>query len=427
MNSVTLQTLLPDCCHVSESDTRVGRHSLADLAARFGTPLYIYDAATLRSSARTVIDAFAPLKARVSYASKACAILGVLRVICQSGLGLDAVSGGELHAGLKAGFEPKSIHLHGNVKTDTELDAAVCTGVHAVVVDSLAEVERLDRVCSQLGAKVGVMIRLSLPVEAETHPHLQTSGAGTKFGVLRSAEEEAALIRIVLGSCRLRFMGLHVHLGSQITDVEVYRQAASQMAAAVSEYATAGLESEELSMGGGWAVPYVPGDTTLDPRDVAGALGDTLATFPDVRPAVEPGRALVARSALALYRVASIKHRFAGRIISVDGGMGDNPRPALYGARYTAFLSRLPLAESNGPADVVGRYCESGDVLARQVSLPEVREGDMLCVPVSGAYQLSMASSYNLVPPPAAILVDGDEVTVIRRRPTPDQLLEYDS
>jgi diaminopimelate decarboxylase len=195
------------------------------------------------------------------------------------------------------------------------------------------------------------------------------------------------------------------------------------MAGVVQRFSHAGLASQEVSIGGGWAVAYRPGDVNLSPTDVVAALAPCFSSIAGVRPAVEPGRALVAQAAVAVYRVGAVKRGPTGRIVAVDGGMGDNPRPALYDARYTAFLPASPFAPPIGKADVVGRYCEEGDVLVRGLDLPEVAVGDLVCVPVSGAYQLSMASSYNLVPPPASVLVDGRDARLMTRRATIDDML----
>jgi diaminopimelate decarboxylase len=218
--------------------------------------------------------------------------------------------------------------------------------------------------------------------------------------------------------------GLHVHLGSQIDDAALYADALSALAGRVDAFRSEGHPIGELSLGGGWAVPYRPGDPSLDAWTAAASIEGWVP--PGVRLAVEPGRALVARAAIAVYRVVSVKTTDRGRIVAVDGGMGDNPRPALYGARYTALSITNMGSQPEGSVDVVGRYCESGDVLARDVALPSVRRGDLVAIPVAGAYQLAMASSYNLVPPPAAVMVADGEASLIRRRPSLEELLALD-
>ena len=408
--------LLPHDCVLSPDDTRIGHWSVEQLASAFGTPLYVYDAATLRHCAREVCETFAHLNARVSFAAKACSTLGVLRCFQQCGLDIDVVSEGELSAALRAGFRPEQIHLHGNCKSDAELQRAVDCGIRAVVVDSADELERLAAVAGELQREVGVMVRLSLPLEAETHPWLRTSGSHTKFGITTQSPEETGVVSMLGQHPRLRFTGLHTHLGSQIADAEIYQRAARLMMHAVARFSQAGLVTSEISMGGGWAVPYTCSDAELPPKRVAAAIASEMSELNGARLAVEPGRALVARSALAVYQVGTVKRTEDGRIVAVNGGMGDNPRPALYGARYSAFVAGRPLDTGVGPADVVGRYCESGDILARDIDLPEVKRGDIIAIPVAGAYQLTMSSSYNLVPQPAVILVDGRDARLITRR-----------
>jgi diaminopimelate decarboxylase len=417
-----LTPVLPDTFGVTAGRASIGGCYLDDLARQFGTPLYVYDRDSLVNAADSTSAAFRDIGARVSYASKACEIAGVLRVFHERGLGLDCVSLGELQAGLRAGFTPNRMHLHGNAKTDDEIDAAVRTGVHALVIDNLDELERVGRVAVQAGTTVRVWLRLALPIEARTHPHLMTSGRYSKFGLGEVEEREA--LRHIAAIPSIQLTGVHVHLGSQIEEVSIYVDALDALSVRLEQLRARGHVLSELSIGGGWAVRYRPGDPLLDARDVARALEGRV---PDgVTLTVEPGRALVARAAVALYRVISVKSTDRGRIVAVDGGMGDNPRPALYGARYTAVnLSRLDSA-AEGPADVVGRYCESGDILARDVELPSVRAGDLIAVPVAGAYQLAMASAYNLVPPPAAVMVASTEASLIRRRPSLDDLLALD-
>jgi diaminopimelate decarboxylase len=303
------------------------------------------------------------------------------------------------------------------------LDAAVRLGLHAVVLDNEEEVQRLEGICQQLGASIRVMVRLALSLEVETHPHLQTSGRGSKFGIFHPSEAERGVWDALSRSKVLRFAGLHTHLGSQISDISIPARAAAELLSVARSLEHRGLESEEISVGGGWAVPYTPGETALSPETVARALGPVFESSPGFKLAVEPGRALVARSGVAVYRIGSVKVSDERRIISVDGGMGDNPRPALYGARYSVLRAASPFAPAVGPADVVGRYCESGDILARDVPLPQVAAGDLLCVPVSGAYQLSMASAYNLVPQPAAVLVANGQSRLITRRATVEDVL----
>jgi diaminopimelate decarboxylase len=270
------------------------------------------------------------------------------------------------------------------------------------------------------------MLRINLPIEAYTHRSLRTTGHASKFGVDADSVEIRALAGGSDRGCLYRFVGLHAHLGSQISAPDVYVSAAQKLAELISVVRD-GRDELDLSLGGGWAVPYRRGDSALTAAQVASAVAPVLDRVEGVRLAVEPGRALVARSAVALYRVGAVKNRGGRRIVSVDGGMGDNPRPALYGSRYTVINLKCPLARPVLPrADIVGRYCESGDILAVKASLPAVEPGDLLEVPVAGAYQLAMASAYNLVPQPAVVMIDGGRIRLAVRRATVDDLLHRD-
>ncbi len=396
----------------------MGGVAVEDLTREYGTPLYIYDEATIDRGVEDVFRALEPLNASVSYAAKACSTPAVLQILAEEGLGLDAVSLGEMELGVRSGFAPGRIHLHGNCKTHEELEAAVRLRIRAVVLDNLEEIERLERICGAAGKEIAVMLRLTLPFEAETHPAVQTAGVGSKFGFLHGEEEEAEALRRVSGSGWLRLMGLHTHMGSQIADPGIYVRALAVLAEMAESLARSGVEIQEINLGGGWAVPYVPGAPQLSGEQVADALGGALPENRTWRLGVELGRALVARAGVAVYRIGSIKRR-GERLMAVDGGMGDNPRPALYGSAYAAISVEHTLSPDVGPAEIVGRYCESGDVLARNVPLPEVTAGEHLLVPVSGAYQLSMASSYNGVPPPAVVLVGNGQCRLVAGRGGP--------
>jgi diaminopimelate decarboxylase len=421
LDTAQLASILPHTVQIDADDISVGGCSVTRLAHEYGTPIYVYDEETLIQSAESVAISFAALNGRVSFACKACALSGVLKVFNRAGLGLDIVSGGELVAGFRADFPPDRIHMHGNFKTRDELRVAVRSGIRAIVVDNVQEICDLEHICAEERAQARVMLRLALPLEAETHPALMTAGRFSKFG-LSEEEEQTALTR-VQGHTRIRLIGIHVHLGSQIADADIYRRAAAQLAERVDRLRHAGFAVEEVSIGGGWAVPYRAGDARLDPRTVAQAVKPVFRCYPDIAVAVEPGRALVARSAIAVYTVGSVKRSPSGRLISVDGGMGDNPRPALYGAGYTALAVRGAMNAAEGPADVVGRYCEAGDVLARDVALPSVESGDLIAIPVSGAYQMSMVSAYNLVPAPAAVMVKDGAAQLLSRRGTIEDML----
>jgi diaminopimelate decarboxylase len=415
---VDLSSLLPDTCRLESTGTWLGDWSIASLAQTFGTPLYLYDAVTLREEARRTRAAFAPVDARVSFAAKACSTIGVLHILQRAGLDLDAVSEGEMVAALRAGFEPARIHLHGNCKSDHELELAVRYCIRSIVADSADELLRIASVCHRLGRTAGVSLRLSIELDVDTHPYLRTSGLASKFGIRPGSTDECRAIETLTSESVLDFCGIHCHAGSQISDPGLYARLGAGLIEAANSLQSGGLDVREVSIGGGWAVPYTPGASRLLPEDVATAVMQPFAGLPAVRLAVEPGRALVARAGIAVYTVGSVKEGPKGRLVAVDGGMADNPRPSLYGATYTAFCANRPLDEPVGRADIVGRYCEGGDVLTTGTPLPEMHPGDLICVPVSGAYQLSMASNYNLVPRPAAVMVDGRDTRLMTQRET---------
>ncbi|GAC1634326.1 MAG: diaminopimelate decarboxylase [Chloroflexota bacterium] len=417
-----MRHLLPDSAVVTTESITVGGCDLSDLARAYGTPLYVYDESTLRARARATIAAFKYILSRVSFAVKACATPGVLDVMRQEGLTLDVVSAGEIACALRTGFSGNRLHLHGNAKSDVELRMAVEHSV-CVVVDNLEDIENLALICRKLQSRVEVMIRLALALEAKTHPHLQTSGHRSKFGVAYPSRQLDEALMSVSRSKWLCLAGIHTHLGSQISQADVYGRAAQAMVAVARALQDRNFPVSRVGLGGGWAVPYRSDDAELPADSVAAAVTPHFTGSDSLSVAVEPGRALVARAGVALYRTVSVKSTATAQLIAVDGGMGDNPRPALYGTNYTAFAAHATLGHDAVPSTVVGRFCESGDVLSRDVLLPRMARGDVLCIPVSGAYHLSMSSSYNLVPQPAAVMVANGEAHLLTRRATVDDLL----
>ncbi len=421
--------------------------SLRPLAEQYGTPLYLYDGATVREHACLLREALGeqyPGRSEITYAAKAYFSLGMARRLAEIGLGVDVVSLGELAVARQAGFLPERVHLHGNNKSEDELAAALEWGVQAIVVDSLEELETLDCLADarlKPGQKSArIWLRISPGVVVDSHTYLQTAHHTSKFGLTTEGGQAAEAIRRARTSRRLHLAGLHTHLGSQIFEVEPYRQAVARLAELAE---ITGFVPEELSPGGGWGVPYVSGqadggpaseaDTACGSSGTGGRGGDPLPWiravaeavqtefgrrgWPLPRLVIEPGRWLVARAGIALYSIGTTKTAGDGtRFVAVDGGMADNPRPALYQARYSACLAERPDAEAVQKVSVVGKFCESGDQLIPEIGLPEVRRGDLLVMPVAGAYQLSMASNYNLAPRPAALWLEQGRVEVLQPR-----------
>ncbi len=400
---------------------------LLDLVEVWGTPLYLVDAATLHqqvSGLHSLLSLHYPGRAEITYAAKAYFSLGLARRLVGLDLGVDVVSLGELIIARRAGFPFRSIHLHGNNKTRHELELALEWNVQSIVVDSLDELEFLGTLAAEMERPARIWLRVTPEIEVDTHPYRQTGHVASKFGLSISDGQAAEAIRRATGSPWLELTGLHMHLGSQLFDPQPYCRGLEKLFALAAQE---NFYPREISPGGGWGVRY----TGEDPDDDAGpwveALSGTLQEqcrrlgWPLPGLILEPGRWIVARAGMALYTVGATKTAGDGtRIVALDGGMADNPRPALYQARYTACVVQRAEAPAAQKVTLVGRFCESGDVLIRDISLPELHRGDVLAVPVSGAYQLSMASNYNLAARPAALWVAADGLGVLQERELPE-------
>ncbi|HIQ04381.1 MAG TPA: diaminopimelate decarboxylase [Anaerolineae bacterium] len=416
----------------SEGHLTVGGCDCVHLAGEFGTPLYVYDAMTLREQAKAYRRALAeayPGLAEVAYASKAFLCPELARFWAVEGLGLDVVSEGELAIALAGGFPAVRIHFHGNNKTLAELALALDAGVGRIVVDNLQELALLERLAEERGRQQAIWLRLTPGVEVHTHAYRRTGHWASKFGL--SAEDAWQAARRAVRSPMLDLVGLHCHLGSQFFEPEPLRQGVAFLLDFAARLAGAfdwGLK--ELSPGGGWGVPYTPEDPPAPIERCVQSVVQAIVErchehhLPVPRLILEPGRSLIARASVALYTVGSIKRAPDGTCyVAVDGGLADNPRPALYQARYMAFLANRADELADTTVSVVGPYCESSDVLIRTASLPAPKTGDLLAVPVSGAYQLSMASNYNGALRPAAVLVENGEARLLQRRETLEDLL----
>jgi diaminopimelate decarboxylase len=411
-------------------DVTVGGVSLTDVAARFGTPVHVLDTADVRARCRSYRCALPD--AEIVYAGKAFLCRAMARLVEEEGLSLDVCSAGEVAVARAAGFPAERLVLHGNVKTAEDLKAALTAGVGRIVIDSVEEIQAL----SDLAVRPQrVLIRVTPGVDGHTHSAVTTGVEGSKFGFSLATGAALDAVAQVLACPALRLVGLHCHLGSQITGVSSFELATHRMTGLLAECARRyGIVLAELNLGGGHAIPYGAGAGEFDlpgfTRRVPIALGLECARhgIPRPRLTVEPGRAIVGRAGVTVYRVAVVKRVGDGRrIIAMDGGMSDNPRPALYGARYPVRVIGREVTVSLRPATVVGRHCESGDLLAEDVSLPDdVHAGDLLAVPCSGAYHHSMASNYNLVGrAPVVALADGRADMLVRRE-TEEDLLRRD-
>ncbi len=416
----------------------LGGCSLAELAERYGTPLYIYDAATLDRAAASYQAALAnayPAAWEVAYAAKAWLNTTTARWAASHGLGLDVVSAGELAIALHGGFPAERIHFHGNNKQPAELAAALAAGVGRIVVDHAGELAVLNELALARGARQPIWLRVNPDVDADTHGHTRTGHAASKFGLGLADGTAEAVARQALAMPGVALLGLHCHVGSQLRAAAPLALAAQRLLELAAQlHAATGWRLAELSPGGGWAVPYEPqqalGLPAIDDyvsqvaaAVVAGCQRHDLAL---PRLVLEPGRSLVARAGVALYSVGAVKQ--AGDVIYafIDGGLADNPRPALYDARYSALLANRLSDEPTQRVHVAGPYCETGDVLIHAIDLPPLRMSDLLAVPASGAYQLSMASNYNAALRPAVVWVEHGQARLIQRRETAADLLRRD-
>ena len=415
----------------------LGGIDVRDLAAEHGTPLLVLDEDDLRARCRAWRSAFDgwPSGGDVAYAGKAFLSKAVVRIVAEEGLGLDVCTGGELAVALAAGFPPERLWFHGNNKSVAELTRAVAAGVRTVVLDSFEELARLAAVAERAGVRQRVYVRVTPGVEAHTHEFVQTGQEDQKFGFSLASGAAAEAVRRVLTLPSLLLAGLHCHIGSHIFDTRGFCLAAHRMvgllAAVRDEH---GVELDELDLGGGHGIAYTADDDPLSTADHAAGLRSIVesecaaAGLAVPRVVVEPGRAVIGPTTVTLYEVGTVKELPGVRTyVSVDGGMSDNIRTALYDASYTAVLASRSSAAEARVVTVSGKHCESGDIVVRDVALPaDLAPGDLVAVPASGAYHRSMASNYNHVPRPAVVAVRDGVSRVIVRRETEDDLLALD-
>jgi diaminopimelate decarboxylase len=409
-------SLFPQSAAVDDGELSVGGVRASELAAEFGTPLFVYCERTILEAARAYREA-AP-DALPLYSLKAFPNVELLRLLAAEGFGADVSTLGELEFARRAGIEGERIVVHGNNKSDDELRAAAAAEVRFVVLDALDEAER--------AAAAGVrraLVRVTPGIEADTHEKIRTAHHGSKFGLPPADALEAVATAREAG---LEVAGVHLHIGSQLLDPRAGLETIDWL----KDFAAREWLPEVVDLGGGLGIPYVEGDEPPPIREFVRSLLDRLADgWPGELPQLilEPGRSLVGQAGVTLYRVGVVKQA-AEEItyVAVDGGMSDNPRPQLYGARYSALLANRADEDATRSFDVCGKHCESGDVLIEGAQLPEPQRGDLLAVPATGAYTLSMGSNYNAVPRPAAVLVAGGHARVIRRRESLDDLLRQE-
>lgn len=431
----------PDSATASSAGhLELGGVDVVALAREFGTPLYVYDTATLRARCRQYRAAFDRhyRRATIVYAAKAFLSHALLAVLREEGLGLDVVSGGELGVALYYGFPPADIVFHGNNKAPSELRQAVDVGVGRFVVDNALELDRLMALGEESGKTLEVSLRINPGVEAHTHEYRQTGVVDSKFGFPTIDDQAATATARALASPYLNLRGYHAHIGSQIFDVEPYvRTVESLFRFAATMRDQRGYTPVEMSPGGGLGIAYTAHDARQEPsieafaRAIGAAAREQSRAYAMAEPllSIEPGRSIVGPAAVALYTVGARKSIPGVRdYVSVDGGMADNIRPALYGTEYSAAIAnRFASPPGDGETvTVAGKYCESGDVLLREIALPPLEPGDILAIPAAGAYSLAMASNYNVAMRPAIVFVEDGVARLVRRRETLADWLRLD-
>jgi diaminopimelate decarboxylase len=413
----------------------VGGCDTVELAQQFGTPLYVLDEDCLREQCRRYLTAFTTRApgCLVSYSAKALVNVAVLRIVAQEGLAVDAFSAGELYTALAADVPPDRVLVHGNYKLRQELEMAVKAGVHRVVVDCVEEIGRLQQMAADRGVVVDTLLRVTPGVTADTHFHIQTGKIDTKFGLSIKGGAALAGARLILAAPNLRLRGIHCHIGSQILDLEPFVEAAHHMvgfAAALRD--EAGVTVEDLDIGGGLGVRYLAEHQPPAVEEFAEALVGEIERecrvhdLPQPRLILEPGRSLVAEAGVTLYTVGVVKEVAGVRtFVAVDGGMSDNPRPALYSARYDAIVANKASQPRAKKVTVSGKHCET-DTLIVDLAVPEIAPGDILAVQTTGAYNHSMASNYNRLARPAMVLVSGGAAELIVERESLRDLVRMD-
>lgn len=412
-------------------------HSTVQLAQKYGTPLYLMDETRIRENCRIYMRAFRKhfgANALPLYASKAASFKRMYEIVCSEGMGVDVVSAGEIHTAVLAGFPMERAYFHGNNKTDAEIRYAMEHGVGYFVVDSREELDAISRIAGSIGIQQRILLRLTPGIDPHTYEAVSTGKVDSKFGVAIETGQAEELFQYVRTLPNICLVGFHCHVGSQVFDEDVFERAGQIMLEFIALLRERyGFVTQQLDLGGGYGVRYCEDDRDVDIEqrigEVANALKAAAAALGIALPAIlmEPGRSIVADAGMTLYTVGSVKHIPGYKnYVSVDGGMTDNPRYALYQSAYTVYAANRMDEPPALHCDLVGRCCESGDVIQPNVDLPEVRRGDLVAVCTTGAYNYSMASNYNRVARPAVVMLTPEQDFVAVRRETLEQLTEND-
>lgn len=420
----------------NKGNLEIGKCDVADLVNKFGTPLYLVDEELIRNNCRLFKSSFSnsDIETEVIYASKAFLNLAMCKIIHEEGVSLDVVSGGELYTAIKAKFPPNKIYMHGNNKTMDELTLAIKAQVGRIVVDNLQELYLIERLCKELKSKAEVLLRVNPGIEAHTHEYIQTSTNDSKFGISIFQEEICQIINEFQSSDNVTLKGFHCHIGSQIFEETSFYGAVSVMLQFLGKVANeCDFITEELNLGGGFGVYYSQDDT---PVDIANCLQNMIdiikknakkldIKLPKIM--IEPGRAIVANAGTTIYSIGGTKKTYGGKnFIFVDGGMTDNPRTALYDAKYEAVIVNKVNYENKETYTVAGKCCESGDVIIKNIELPIAEPEDILAVFSTGAYNYSMSSNYNRIPRPAVVFAKDGEAKLAVKRENYEDILRND-
>ena len=430
--------MIADCLSINEKNhLQIGGLDTVDLAKQYGTPLYVMDEEQIRNNCRLykdAIDKYYDGNGLILYASKAFSCMHIYRIMMQEGLGIDVVSGGELYTAVKARFPMDKVYFHGNNKTNDEIELAIKNGVGRIVVDNVFELGRVDAISAKYNKTAKILFRIKPGIDAHTHDFIQTGQIDSKFGVALETGEAMDIVAQAAKLKNVEVVGVHCHIGSQIFDLAPFELAAKVMTNFMGDVKDKlGLSLSELNLGGGFGIKYLD---SHDPiaydayiESVSKVIKETAKSRNINVPKIlmEPGRSIVGPAGITLYTVGSVKEIPNVRTyVSVDGGMTDNPRYILYQSEYSALLANRAGEAVVKPVTIAGRCCESGDLLAEGVMMPDVKVGDTLAVLATGAYNYSMASNYNRVPRPPVVMVSGGKSKVVIKRETYDDLIRND-
>jgi len=421
----------------SKNHLEIGGCDCVELVKKYGTPLYVMDEGLIRKNCRVYKDAMDKYydgNGLVLYASKAFCTMAMCRIAEQEGLGLDVVSGGELYTAIKAGFPMDRVYFHGNNKTTEEIRMAIDNDIRRIVVDNKEELYNINRIASERNKVVNISFRIKPGIDAHTHDFVQTGQIDSKFGVALENGEALEIISTASKLSNVKVVGIHCHIGSQIFDLAPFELAARVMLNFMAEVRDKlGIEIEELNLGGGYGIKYIPEHDPIEydhyiesvSKVVKSVCEDKRLKLPFIL--MEPGRSVAAPAGITLYTVGAIKDiKNVRKYVSVDGGMTDNPRYALYQAQYDAVLANRPDAVRSQKVTIAGKCCESGDILIKDIMMPEIQAGDILAVLATGAYNYSMSSNYNRIPRPPVVLVKDGKARLIVKREDYDDIVRND-